>query len=69
MVNSQPNLYNYGREVAKPLESIVKDQIYDDQDPLTTDSEVHLKKVFDPNTINFELLEKYLVILSRVFKT
>jgi len=46
MVNSQPNLYNYGREVAKPLESIVKDQIYDDQDPLTTDSEVHLKKVF-----------------------
>jgi predicted MPP superfamily phosphohydrolase len=54
--------------VKNPLSNQIKDQINDDLNPIVSDSDVQLKEYIDTEEINFELLEKYILILSRVFK-
>jgi len=54
--------------VKSPLNHSQQDAIKDELYPLDTRSEVQLKETLNPNAISFELLERYLTILSRVFK-
>lgn len=54
--------------VKNPLSNILQDEINDELSPIDIDSDVHLKEYVDTDEINFELLEKYVIILSRVFK-
>jgi predicted MPP superfamily phosphohydrolase len=55
-------------KVAKPLAHEIQDEIMDENNPLLTKSEVHLKEFIDANNITPEVLEIYLSILSRVYK-
>lgn len=55
-------------KLKKALSHEVKDAVLDSYEPLETESDVHLKKFVDSNNINSELLEKYLNILSRIYK-
>ena len=52
----------------KPLDHNTQDKIFDSTDPLITESEVRLKEIIDSSEITHEVLEKYLSILSRVFR-
>jgi predicted MPP superfamily phosphohydrolase len=54
--------------VNNPLKHELQDKIQDELNPLATNAEVHVKEIVDTNFVDFELLEKYLSILSRVFK-
>ncbi|MBS0027714.1 metallophosphoesterase [Chitinophaga sp. 22321] len=54
--------------VNAPIKDDLQDEIYDTLRPLEANSEVHVKEVIDVSYINFELLEKYISILARVFK-
>jgi predicted MPP superfamily phosphohydrolase len=64
---------DFGKEVKKlmvkkPLSHIEKDALLDDHDPLLSNSDVHLKEPTKIDDVNFELLEKYIKILAKVFK-
>ncbi len=54
--------------VKNPLDNKSKDKINDDLSPIASDSDVHIKEYINTEEISFELLEKYILILSRVFK-
>lgn len=54
--------------IQKSLTAIQKAEIEDVTDELTINSDVHLIEGINPEIINSELLERYLVILSRVFR-
>lgn len=45
-----------------------KDQLFDSADPININSEVHLKPNIEHNSLNSDLVERYLSILSKVFK-
>ena len=53
-----------GGPFSHETQDLIKDQI----EPIATDSEVHLKHQYDLANMNYEPLEKYIHILSRVFK-
>jgi len=55
-------------KVNSPLKHETQDLIKDELQPIQTHSEVHLKPLYDTSDLNYESLEKYLSILSRVFK-
>jgi predicted MPP superfamily phosphohydrolase len=54
--------------VNNPLSGTEKDELSDALSPMEIESDVKLKEYINTDEINFELLEKYIVILSRVFK-
>ena len=54
--------------VKNPISHQMQDELKDTLTPLNSNSEVHLKEYVNTKQINFEILEKYLSILSRVFK-
>lgn len=51
-----------------PLKHEIQDKLQDELNPLNTNADVHIKEYVDITSIDFELLERYLSILSRVFK-
>ena len=51
-----------------PLTHELQDHIKDSIFPLTEDSEVHLKEIRDTSVLNYENLETFLSILSKVYK-
>lgn len=51
-----------------PLDNDAKDLLFDNQNPIQTQSEVQLKQIFDSSKLDYENLERYLIILARVFK-
>jgi predicted phosphodiesterase len=53
---------------ANPIQFQEQDKIKDVIAPLNTDSEVHLKEVFEHEKNSFESLEKHINILARVLK-
>ena len=55
-------------KISEPLKNEIKDAIHDNQEPLITTSEVHVKELVEPNKQTPEILETYLNILARVFK-
>ena len=54
--------------VKEPIKHQIQDAIKDQVSPLGADPEVHLKPSYDTGIINYEILEKYLSIVARVFK-
>ena len=52
----------------KALSNEDRDIIYDNYDDSNIDSDVHVKREVEINTLNVEIVEKYLAILARVFK-
>lgn len=53
-----------------PIENHAKDLINDEFDPINNlNSDVSLKKVFNVSKLDSEVYERYIAILSRVFKT
>ncbi len=64
---------DFGRLIKKltvknPLSNSQKDLLLDQHEPLISNSDVQLKEPTVLDKVDFELLEKYLTILSRVFK-
>ena len=54
--------------VKNPLNPQLQDAIKDELSPIDSNSDVHLKKYVNTDIVDFELLENYISILSRVFK-
>lgn len=54
--------------VENPISPQIQDAIKDELNPLNNNSDVHLKNYISTDIKDFELLETYISILSRVFK-
>lgn len=51
-----------------PLSDTNKDLILDKTDSLDIDSDVHVKPIIENDTLNVEIIERYITILARVLK-
>lgn len=65
--------HDFGKNIKQilldaPLRNELADQVADELKPLGTNSDVHVKEAINTDLLDFELLEKYISILSRVFK-
>lgn len=52
-----------------PLDETTQDLIKDEADPISTNSAVTQKRIYDTSILTPEIFERYLSILARVFKT
>jgi predicted phosphodiesterase len=53
----------------EPLDNEKKDFINDQNNSLSINSELHIKKIYDVENFNPEIFERYISIFTRVFKT